>query len=279
MANTDITEREDLSPASDRANVIVPVLDLNETQDPANLGARQKKVALSELMDRTNHQGTQPASTISDLTEAVQDIVGAFLGTNGGITYDDANNAIVISLGNNTDPEAIRDTIGAALIGVGPVAVTVNDAADTITIGLTYTPVNSTDVANDLTETQSGKVLDARQGKVLKDLIDGLQSAYNDLSVKVQMSVFTSVIKGDKDYDLTTEHSVTEAINFTKDPVAMKAGSRTVMFLRTTGQVKPTFSSDFVAEFDSWVNTAGTLNRVTFIVRTDGKFSVDIRNQ
>ena len=34
--------------------------------------------------------------------------------------------------------------------------------------------VSTTDVANNLTTTAAGKVLDARQGKVLKDLIDGL---------------------------------------------------------------------------------------------------------
>ena len=34
--------------------------------------------------------------------------------------------------------------------------------------------VNTSDIANNLTTTESGKVLDARQGKALKDYVDGL---------------------------------------------------------------------------------------------------------
>ena len=34
--------------------------------------------------------------------------------------------------------------------------------------------VNTSDIANNLTTTASGKVLDARQGKALKDYVDGL---------------------------------------------------------------------------------------------------------
>ena len=34
--------------------------------------------------------------------------------------------------------------------------------------------VNTSDIANNLTTTTSGKVLDARQGKALKDYVDGL---------------------------------------------------------------------------------------------------------
>lgn len=36
------------------------------------------------------------------------------------------------------------------------------------------TKVNTSDIANNLTTTASGKVLDARQGKALKDYVDGL---------------------------------------------------------------------------------------------------------
>jgi hypothetical protein len=97
-------------------------------------------------VQRANHTGQQTSATISDLTEAVQDIVGATLaGTTGAtVSYNDAAGTITITgLG---DPETMRDTLGAALVGVGVISVTVNDGADTITISSTATQ-NSTDAA------------------------------------------------------------------------------------------------------------------------------------
>jgi hypothetical protein len=100
------------------------------------------------LLARANHTGTQSSSTISDLTESVQDIVGAFLsGTSGvAVNYNDASNTITVSgLGDaSATAETIRDTIGVALLGTGLISVTVNDAADTITISTTAT-ANDTD--------------------------------------------------------------------------------------------------------------------------------------
>jgi hypothetical protein len=99
---------------------------------------------------RTPLPHTHTAANISDLTEAVQDIVGAFLGAANGaqVTYDDANNTLVVaftgSVGGTYDPEAVRDTIGAALIPLGLITINANDAGDTITIGTTAT-ANSSD--------------------------------------------------------------------------------------------------------------------------------------
>lgn len=100
----------------------------------------------AELRDRATHTGTQTSASISDLTEAVQDIVGAFFGAGTGatVTYNDAANTITVSATGSTDPEVIRDTLGVALVGVGNITVTVNDASDTITISSTAT-TNSTD--------------------------------------------------------------------------------------------------------------------------------------
>jgi hypothetical protein len=102
----------------------------------------------ANLKNRANHTGSQTSATISDLTEAVQDIVGAFFGagTGASVTYNDAANTITVSATGTSDLEAVRDAIGVALVGVGVITVTVNDGADTITISSTAT-ANSTDAA------------------------------------------------------------------------------------------------------------------------------------
>jgi hypothetical protein len=90
---------------------------------------------------------------LADFREAVEDTVAALIaaGTGVGVTYaDNGTGQGTLTLtatgggGGATDPEVVRDTIGAALAGVGLVAVTVNDAADTITISTTAT-ANATD--------------------------------------------------------------------------------------------------------------------------------------
>lgn len=51
------------------------------------------------LRDRSTHTGTQAASTISDLAEVTQDMVGAMIvaGTNVSVSYDDAAGTLTIS--------------------------------------------------------------------------------------------------------------------------------------------------------------------------------------
>jgi hypothetical protein len=98
--------------------------------------------------NRANHTGTQPSTSISDFTEAVQDAVAALLsqGTGISLSYNDAGNSLTISSSGQLDAEAVRDAIGVAMIGTGLITVAVNDAADTITISTTATQ-NSTDAA------------------------------------------------------------------------------------------------------------------------------------
>jgi hypothetical protein len=58
------------------------------------------------LLSRTNHTGTQPASTISDFTEAAQDVIGALLADSADIdfTYDDNGNAETVALTSAAKP-------------------------------------------------------------------------------------------------------------------------------------------------------------------------------
>jgi hypothetical protein len=92
---------------------------------------------------RANHTGTQTSSTLSDLTETVQDIVGALIvaGTGVTVSYDDAAGTFTINATGGgtgtTDPEIVRDTIGGALVAGAGIQITVNDAGDTITVAST----------------------------------------------------------------------------------------------------------------------------------------------
>lgn len=92
--------------------------------------------ALSVTVDgKAAYSHTQTASTITDLAEAVQDIIGASLvGSGVTVSYNDAAGTVTITGLASTDSEAVRDAIGIAMVGVGSITVTVNDSADTITI-------------------------------------------------------------------------------------------------------------------------------------------------
>lgn len=114
--------------------------DWKELLTPADVvtsvDGRTGAVTLSDLYDavgaaataqayaiqRGNHTGTQTSSTISDLTEAVQDVVGALTGFGGAgltYTYDDTGNSVSLSV--NVDDSSIEissDTLRVKALGV-----------------------------------------------------------------------------------------------------------------------------------------------------------------
>lgn len=144
-SGSDITDLDDVPDSATRkAMTATERIKLNGIADGATANSSDPT-----LLARANHTGTQPSTTISDFTEAVQDAVAALLGEGSNVTlsYNDAANTLTIaSAAGGLDAEAVRDAIGVALIGIGNISVTVNDAADTITISTTAT-VNSTDAA------------------------------------------------------------------------------------------------------------------------------------
>ena len=102
----------------------------------------------SLLAGKSDSGHTHTSAQVTDLAEYIQDTVASTLvGSGVTLTYDDAAGQITIEAsGGGTDLEAVRDAIGVALVGVGNISVTVDDAANTITIATTATQ-NSTDAA------------------------------------------------------------------------------------------------------------------------------------
>lgn len=83
-----------------------------------------------------------PAATF---TEQVQDTVAAMLraGTAVTLAYNDAGDGgltITGTASTGLDAETIRDMMGVAIVGLGAVTVTPNDAGDTIAISVALPP-------------------------------------------------------------------------------------------------------------------------------------------
>lgn len=66
------------------------------------------------LLNRTNHTGTQAASTISDFAEAVDDRVSSLLvaGSNINLAYNDGANTLTISATGGSVPIVVTGTLG-----------------------------------------------------------------------------------------------------------------------------------------------------------------------
>jgi hypothetical protein len=87
------------------------------------------------LRDRSTHTGTQLSSTISDLTESVQDIAAGVLVAGTGIvkTYDDTANTLTVAVDTDTAMELYYDGTNIK-----------NSAGTTITTRPTTRPINLT---------------------------------------------------------------------------------------------------------------------------------------
>lgn len=128
----------------------VGLSNVDNTSDATKPLSSASTAALATKASTTHHAthgaaGSDPvtltAAQLSDLTETVQDIVGALIvaGSNVTVSYDDTAGTFTVnaSTGGTTDPEVVRDTIGSALVASAGIQITVNDAGDTITIAST----------------------------------------------------------------------------------------------------------------------------------------------
>lgn len=125
--------------------------------------------ALDFLENRGNHVGTQPSTTINDLEERVQDIVGAMLVSGATVTwaYNDTTGTVTATA-TGGDAELMRDTIGTALVGVNGIQVAPNDNADTIVLDITGLTISQ------VTNLQT--TLDAKVAKTGNETIDGIKT-------------------------------------------------------------------------------------------------------
>jgi hypothetical protein len=86
---------------------------------------------------------TIPATAIENLTEVVQDIVGALIVQGNGalVSYNDNEGKLTVGFdgvqnpgGEGVDAEAVRDILGFTLKGFGVVSVVADDANNTVTV-------------------------------------------------------------------------------------------------------------------------------------------------
>lgn len=90
---------------------------------PANATANSSD---NTLLNRSNHIGTQTASTISDFTESVQDVMASTIvaGSNISVTYNDALNTLTIASTGGSGSVAQLDDVGDVTLGAFPAAPT-----------------------------------------------------------------------------------------------------------------------------------------------------------
>ena len=155
-------------------------------------------IALSKLatdpLARANHTGTQPASTISDFTEAAQDAAGALFaaGTRTGITatYDDANNEIDLAV---TDSPTVGGASAAQLrdrsthTGTQP-ASTISDLATAILARSQHTGTQTASTISDFTEAAQ----DAAGALLASGTRTGITATYDDANNELDLAVTDS---------------------------------------------------------------------------------------
>ena len=165
------------------------------------------------LADKAPTSHSHTSAEVTDWKEAVQDALATFFNVTGATaSYNDADDQIVITVPpdtNTTDPEAVRDAIGASIVALGNLSVVINDAADTITISTTAT-VNSTDAAlRDRSTHQGTQPMSSVEGLALAlegkqpsgSYASAAQGAKADSAVQSNGSVLNVISMTQADYD------------------------------------------------------------------------------
>lgn len=222
-------------------------VDLEVTDSPTVGGATP-----AQLRDRTTHTGTQASTTISDFAEAV------------------------------------RDTIGTALVAGDNIDVTVNDAGDTITIAVEA--LTSADIT-DMTEA----VQDIIGGMVGGNTETNIAVTYNDTTGKLDFNVsipadFVASVTDTATLDLTVTGGALSGAVLDSPTVAGATPAQLRDRSTHTGTQASTTISDFesavnalaaaqvAALVDSAPGTLDTLNELAAALGDDPNFATTITN-
>lgn len=223
-------------------------------------GAQTKAdAAQAAAIQRANHTGTQLSTTISDLTEAIQDVVGAMATDSSTVnfTYDDVGGTLTAVVQGLTSAsisdfaEAVDDRVAALLVAGTNVTLTYNDVANTLTIdvptpagtNLGYTAstrVLTSDTGTDVTLPLATGTDPGLMASADKTKLDGLDSgAY--LPQTGEYAVNTVAASGSTEtLTLAPAHHVTmdQSCTFTF-PTPTTTGH--TFLLRLAGAFTPTF--------------------------------------
>ena len=99
-----------------------------------------------EALEEGSGSHTHTASQITDLVEAVQDIIGSTVveGSNVTVDYDDtAGTLTVSSTGGGLTDEQVRDLVAGFVSAGGNISVDHDDAANTLTFSVTGLAISS----------------------------------------------------------------------------------------------------------------------------------------
>jgi hypothetical protein len=217
-----------VEPSQTLVKVLVP-----GPQGPAGNGTGSGSVdpaALEAAKARANHTGVQPASTISDLAEVVQDLVAALLQPGSGVSlvYDDALGALVISStisgSAGIAAEEVRDIIGTALRAGTGMSLVVDDTNDILTFNANVRSVAGRTGDVVITQADVGSLVEKIQDTVAGQFAGAHGNAtvtYDDVSGSMTITV-TGAGTGDVtttqlNTALTSERSISESRYARKD--------------------------------------------------------------
>ncbi|HET7736441.1 MAG TPA: hypothetical protein VFK52_10725 [Nocardioidaceae bacterium] len=229
---------------------------------------------LASVVQRANHTGTQTASTISDLTEAIQDAVGAMATDSATVdfTYDDTAGTLTatvqgLTAANVSDfAEAVDDRVAALLVAGTNVTLTYNDAAGTLTIdaatggsgvtNLSWSAATST-VASD---TGTDAVLTAVDGTnpglmtvAQKSKLDGIEAAA-DVTDATNVAAAGAVMGSGVQYAVV---AIGEATTSTSYADLTTSGPAVTVTVGSSGRVLVTLGAA------SWHDTSGNFTAMS----------------
>lgn len=215
--------------SSRTATAMIPAAYTDENAQDAVGG-----ILLNTTTITWNYDDGTPTVSANVSTEAIQDIIGAFVAVSGGllsINYDDAGNALTVTLTS----EVVQDLVGAMFSGTGLATVTYNDPAGTIVV----------DVSNEAVQDMIGTFLTAADGTITV--------TYNDAGNAMTIGVGTITSAKVSDFAAAAQTAI-----FTTNIAATTESVQDIVGAMVTDS----------SEIDATYNDAGATESLTLINNT-----------